>query len=90
MTASPGTASGTLVPLSYAALAAAFRFPPDDDGAVEGVLLGDAEAEAAETQVWLEFSIQCGYLEAERGDELSTSYDNILGKIVSLINNPQP
>ena len=52
--------------------------------------LSDAEAEAAETQVWLEFSIRCGYLELERGKELSTSYDNILGKIVSLINNPQP
>jgi len=25
--------------------------------------LSDAESEAAETQVWLEFSFQCGYLE---------------------------
>ena len=52
--------------------------------------LSDAEAEAAETQVWLEFAVQCGYLEAEAGQEISASYDNILGKIVSLINNPQP
>src|SRR5512147_999056 len=50
--------------------------------------LSDAEAEGAETQVWLEFAVQCGYLEVEVGQELSTSYDNILGKIVSLINNP--
>jgi len=52
--------------------------------------LNDAEAEGTETQVWLEFAVQCGYLEAEAGQELSAYYDNILGKIVSLINNPQP
>ena len=52
--------------------------------------LNDAEAEGAETQVWLEFAVQCGYLEAEAGLEISASYDNILGKIVTLINNPQP
>lgn len=52
--------------------------------------LSDAEAEGAETQVWLEFAVQCGYLEVEVGQELSASYDNILGKIVTLINNPQP
>jgi four helix bundle protein len=52
--------------------------------------LSDAEAEGAETQVWLEFAVQCGYLEIEGGQELSASYDNVLGKIVSLINHPQP
>ena len=52
--------------------------------------LSDAEAEGSETQVWLEFAVQCGYLEVEVGQELSASYDNILGKIVTLINNPQP
>jgi four helix bundle protein len=52
--------------------------------------LSDAEAEGAETQVWLEFAVQCGYLEVEVGQDLSASYDNILGKIVTLINNPQP
>ncbi len=52
--------------------------------------LSDAEAEVAETQVWLEFAVQCGYLEVQVGHELSISYDNILGKIVTLINNPQP
>ena len=37
--------------------------------------LSDAEAEAAETQVWLEFAVQCGYLEPEIGRELYTTYD---------------
>ena len=52
--------------------------------------LSDAEAEAAETQVWLEFAVQCGYLEVRIGEELLASYENIIGKIISLINNPQP
>jgi four helix bundle protein len=51
--------------------------------------LSDAEAEAAETQVWLEFAFQCGYLKDETFRDLSVALDNILGKIVSLINNPQ-
>ena len=30
--------------------------------------LSDAEAEAAETQVWLEFAVKCGYLDRERAE----------------------
>ncbi len=52
--------------------------------------LSDVEAEAAEAQVWLEFAIECGYLKEENGHELSATYDNILGKIVKLINDPKP
>ena len=52
--------------------------------------LSDAEAEAAETQVWLEFAIRCNYIKAEIGSGISVSYDNILGKIVKLINDPKP
>jgi len=52
--------------------------------------LSDAEAEAAETQVWSEFAVECGYLRAEIGRELLASYENIIGKIVSLINKPDP
>ncbi len=52
--------------------------------------LNDAEAEAAETQVWLEFAVRCNYMDARVGAALLTSYDNILGKIVKLINDPKP
>jgi len=52
--------------------------------------LSDAEAEVAETQVWLEFAVQCDYLKPEIGKELFVSYENILGKIISIINNPKP
>ena len=51
--------------------------------------LSDAEAEAAETQVWLEFAFQCGYLKEETFRGFSVAYDNILGKVVNLIINPQ-
>ena len=52
--------------------------------------LSDAEAEAAETQVWLEFAVKCEYLDAEIGRELYATCDGILGKIVNLIRNPEP
>ena len=32
--------------------------------------LSDSEGEAAETQTWLQFSVKCGYLEAETGRRL--------------------
>ena len=51
--------------------------------------LNDSEAEAAETQVWLEFAVKCGYLTAARGAELSTAYDNVLGKLVNMIVHPE-
>ncbi len=52
--------------------------------------LSDAEAEAAETQTWLEFAVKCGYLSAEIGRELYQTYDQILGKLVNMINHPKP
>ncbi len=51
--------------------------------------LNDVEAEAAETQVWLEFSVECGYLDAETGRELYVNYNNILGKLVNMIVHPE-
>ncbi len=51
--------------------------------------LNDAGAEAAETQVWLEFSVKCNYLDAAIGRELYTTYDNILGKLVNMILHPE-
>jgi four helix bundle protein len=51
--------------------------------------LNDSEAEAAETQVWLEFAVKCGYLTPTQGAELSTAYDNVLGKLVNMIIHPE-
>ena len=52
--------------------------------------LNDAEAEAAETQTWLQFAVECGYLSAEVGQELRQTYDHITGKLVNMIVNPYP
>lgn len=50
--------------------------------------LNDAEAEAAETQTWLEFAMDCGYMEREIARRLFAEYDEIIAIIVSLINDP--
>src|SRR5215813_7712585 len=49
--------------------------------------LSDAEAEAAETQTWLQFAVRCGYLLHEAGKALEDVYDKILGTIVGMINH---
>ena len=51
--------------------------------------LNEAEGEAAETQVWLEYSVKCGYMERSIGQELHTTYDRIIGKLVTMGNNPK-
>jgi len=52
--------------------------------------LNDAESEAAETQTWLCFAVECGYLTPELGAELHQTYDFIIGKLVNMIINPGP
>ncbi len=48
-----------------------------------------AEAEAAETQVWLEFAVKCGYVDVGVARELYAAYDAILGKLVVMIRHPE-
>jgi four helix bundle protein len=50
--------------------------------------LGDGEAEATESQVWIQFCVECGYLPREIGAELYKEYDAILGVLVSRIIHP--
>src|SRR5580765_1235779 len=51
--------------------------------------LNDSEAEAAETQVWIEFAVNCEYLDRNEAVKLYEAYNEILGTIVSMVNNPQ-
>jgi len=51
--------------------------------------LSDAEAEAAETQVWLEFARNCGYLPPDLMKELDPKYDHVQGKIVRMLTHPE-
>lgn len=50
--------------------------------------LSDSEAEASETQVWIDYFLECGYISANQHDVLFKAYDNIIGKIVNMINHP--
>ncbi|KYC34687.1 four helix bundle protein [Scytonema hofmannii PCC 7110] len=49
--------------------------------------LSDCSAEAAETQTWIEFAVQCKYLDVEAGRELYKTYNSILAMLVSMIHN---
>ena len=50
--------------------------------------LSDSEGEAAETQVWLDFSLSCKYIDKETHDMLFDKYDHIIAMIVNMINQP--
>lgn len=52
--------------------------------------LNIAEGEAAETQVWLQFAVECEYASADIARPLYLKYDEILAQLVHLINNPTP
>lgn len=49
--------------------------------------LSDSEMEAAETQVWLDFAVECGYLDAKEAAKLYQVYDGILATLVGMIPN---
>lgn len=51
--------------------------------------LTDAEAEAAETQVWIEFAVKCTYLNRERAEPLCRAYEEILRTLVGMITHPE-
>ena len=52
--------------------------------------LNHAEAEAAETQTWIRFAEDSGYLEKEQADSLTSTYDEVIGMLVRMITNPDP
>ncbi len=47
--------------------------------------LSDAESEATETQVWLEFAMRCNYIDISIANELNSAYERIVGQIVKMI-----
>jgi four helix bundle protein len=52
--------------------------------------LSDADAEAAETRVWLRFARDCGYLSATEAESLDAVYDQVCGGLVNMMRNPDP
>jgi four helix bundle protein len=51
--------------------------------------LSDAEGEAAETQVWLDYAFACSYLKSETYKELSDKYDHIIAMRIKMIQYPE-
>ena len=47
--------------------------------------LSDAESEACETQVWLEFAHLCAYLDESQMKTMDEAYDQIIGQLVKMI-----
>ena len=52
--------------------------------------LSDCESEAAEVQVWLQFSVECGYVQSDTARVLYLEYDAVIAMLVSMIRNPAP
>ena len=50
--------------------------------------LADSDAEATETQVWLDFARDCGYLSLENYKQLTTRYEEVGRMLASMIAHP--
>ena len=51
--------------------------------------LSDSEGEAAETEVWLDYALECKYIDSSTHSELYTKYDHIIGMLVNMIKQPE-
>ena len=51
--------------------------------------LNESEAEAAETQNWLDFSLKCEYISPSVHQNAIQIYDEIIGMLVNMQKNPQ-
>jgi four helix bundle protein len=50
--------------------------------------LADSDAEATETQVWLDFARDCGYLSIARHENLTKGYEEVGRMLNGMISNP--
>jgi four helix bundle protein len=51
--------------------------------------MADSDAEATETQVWLDFALDCGYLSPERHKQLTEGYHEVGRMLASMIAHPE-
>ena len=49
----------------------------------------DADGEASETQVWVDFSFDCRYITSEVRDSLQSGYDEVGRMLGGIANNPE-
>lgn len=52
--------------------------------------LSDSDAEATETQVWLDFARDCGYIDTQLRDSLTAKLEEVGRMLGSMIANPEP
>lgn len=50
--------------------------------------LTDCDGEATETQVWLDFALDCGYLSKERHEQLIDGYAEVGRMLEGMMSNP--
>jgi four helix bundle protein len=50
--------------------------------------MSDAESEAEETRVWLEFAYKCSYISQKQFEELDDTYDKIVAQLVKMLSQP--
>jgi four helix bundle protein len=51
--------------------------------------MADADSETAETQVWIDFAHDCGYLSQERHDKLIIGYEDVGKMLGSMTSAPE-
>jgi len=51
--------------------------------------LADSDAEATETQVWLDFARDCGYLSSARHKQLITAFEEVGRMLNSMMSDPE-
>ena len=49
----------------------------------------DCEGEAAETQSWMQFAVECGYLQPDEPRAIYQEYDEIIAMLVNMQNHPE-
>ena len=50
--------------------------------------LADSDGEATETQVWLDFALDCGYMSKTDRDRLTSGYEEVGRMLSAMIANP--
>lgn len=51
--------------------------------------LNDSEAEASETQTWIEVAFRCSYIDRETAENLDKKYEHILTRLVNMSRNAE-
>lgn len=46
--------------------------------------LSDSESEAAETQVWIQFAVECSYLDRDTAALIYKEYDEVISMLVAM------